>query len=386
MRTGLIGKLTLGVFAIALLAGRAPAQPATDDVPAPRATRPAEPVAEADAPDEASTERPPLVTDDVAPVPPSEVVNAFLTHVAMSADYPAAAREFVTGAFARSKEDRPREFISLAYAVLSKEFARGVEAYYDDDLAESAETFKRLADTDDPFLAWAAADLAGSALLDLDQIERCHEILDKVLKRHGNVERYSLAADNIVFMYGYCLVHMLAYEEAAATLETFLKRYPESSERLRITATQMLTELSRRIPERLGDVRDLLAYAERRIGLGETGRPVQRRQAEAVALLDALIEEAENQEQNQSSSGGQNQSDNRNQPGPGPAAQQSTLPGGPDRTGDLRRTRARPGETWGKMPPREREQILQSLQRQFPSQYRDLLEQYYQQLAKDQPK
>jgi hypothetical protein len=37
------------------------------------------------------------------------------------------------------------------------------------------------------------------------------------------------------------------------------------------------------------------------------------------------------------------------------------------------------------MPPKQREEILQSIQKQFPSRYRDLLEQYYKQLAKDQP-
>jgi hypothetical protein len=71
-------------------------------------------------------------------------------------------------------------------------------------------------------------------------------------------------------------------------------------------------------------------------------------------------------------------------PQPGSGAKQSQLPqGGSAPEGELRKTRARPGDAWGKMPPREREQIIQTLQKHFPSQYRDLLEQYYKQLAKD---
>ena len=40
---------------------------------------------------------------------------------------------------------------------------------------------------------------------------------------------------------------------------------------------------------------------------------------------------------------------------------------------------------WGRMPPKERERILQSMQEQFPNRYRELLEQYYEHLAKETP-
>jgi len=80
--------------------------------------------------------------------------------------------------------------------------------------------------------------------------------------------------------------------------------------------------------------------------------------------------------------GGQRSSGQKN---PGGGAQRSTLPTGPGSVGELRSNRARPGEMWGKMPPHDREQLLQTLQKQFPSQYRELLEQYYKQLAKDAP-
>ena len=52
-----------------------------------------------------------------------------------------------------------------------------------------------------------------------------------------------------------------------------------------------MTELSRRAPGQIGDVRDLLEYARRRIKQGETGEPVMQRQHEALALLDALIKD-----------------------------------------------------------------------------------------------
>ena len=63
---------------------------------------------------------------------------------------------------------------------------------------------------------------------------------------------------------------------------------------------------------------------------------------------------------------------------------QSMLPDGTAQIGELQRPqRATPGEQWGKMRPEDREKILQSLRKNFPSQYRQLVEQYYKQLAKE---
>ena len=60
------------------------------------------------------------------------------------------------------------------------------------------------------------------------------------------------------------------------------------------------------------------------------------------------------------------------------------LPGGRfNEEGSMRAARrANPGEMWGSMPPAERERILQALRESFPSRYRQLVEQYYEELAK----
>ncbi len=63
--------------------------------------------------------------------------------------------------------------------------------------------------------------------------------------------------------------------------------------------------------------------------------------------------------------------------------QQSQLPGGSAREGPLRAgRRANPGEAWGDMPAAKRQRILQALRDSFPSRYRRLVEQYYEELAK----
>jgi hypothetical protein len=150
----------------------------------------------------------------------------------------------------------------------------------------------------------------------------------------------------------------------------------------------MLAELKARNPRSLGEVSDLMTFAGRRLTRLLTDQPVRDAQKRAVDLLAELIRQAEQREkqQQQASAGGGGSGRGGQRPGgtPQSPAQQSMLPGGPSETGPLQPTpNARPGEAWGRMRPEERQRILQSLQQRFPSRYRQLVEQYYRQLAKE---
>jgi len=323
------------------------------------------------------------------PLPNEQVVAEFLAFVAQHSAYDDEAKAFVASQRETTAPEDLGEFITLAYSVLAPEFKRGLELIEQDKSGEAADVFEKLAESDDPYLAVAAANFGATALIDLELIERCHALLNRVLEAHKPVEKLTTAADHFRFMLGYCQVHVLDYQFAYGTFEDFLKNHPNAPERLRTTAQQILTELSRRAPGRIGDIRDLLTYARRKLKTGQTDETLLQKQEEAVALLETLIDEAEQQEQNQGEGEGQGQSGRRGAPRgskkPGGGAAESTLPTGGGREGKLRKSIARPGEMWGKMLPREREEVMQTLQKQFPSQYRDLLEQYYKQLSKEAP-
>ncbi len=112
-----------------------------------------------------------------------------------------------------------------------------------------------------------------------------------------------------------------------------------------------------------------------------SGDTVQQRQSRIVDILDSLIEEAQEQE-NASCNGGNSKSGGR--PNSSTPMPDSRLPGSRAPEGSPREARrANPGEVWGAMPPAERERILQALRENFPSRYRQLVEQYYEQLAKE---
>lgn len=323
-------------------------------------------------------------------IPVKTVVADFLKAVESDTTFDEKTRSFVAESAAQPGATDSPDFITQSLAVLSPAFKSALDLEFDDKALDAAAEFEVLSRESNPFLAVAAANLAATTLIDQEQIERALEILTYVENKHTPIEQYTTAHDRFLFMRGVCQVHALNYEGAIASLEEFAGRYPDAPERLRVGATQILTELSRRSPGRIGDVRDLLGYARRRIHTGETGKPVIDRQKEAVALLDALIEEAEEQEKNQggggdgdgSGGGGGGAPQGNQQPG-GSGANQSNAPGGEQRDANLRKKIAKPGDAWGRMPPRERDQILQALQKQYPSQYRELLEQYYRQLSKD---
>ena len=160
----------------------------------------------------------------------------------------------------------------------------------------------------------------------------------------------------------------------------------------------MIQELTGRQPGSLGEVSDLMGYAGRQLKHARTGEPVVNRQDQAVQLLGNLISDAEKRENEGQQSGTCKQCGGKgcskcrgtgkamgNPQQPQFGANRSALPPGQGRIGTLRQsTRARPGEEWGKMRPEERDRVMQALRQNFPSRYRQLVEQYYRELAKQE--
>ena len=148
-------------------------------------------------------------------------------------------------------------------------------------------------------------------------------------------------------------------------------------------ARQLLLEIERRERGTLEEVATVMGYSAARLRVADASPRVRTSQDEVIALLDKLIQDTEQQEkeQRQRSSGRRAAGTPQNRPRAG--AEQSALPdAGAGQIGEQHAApRADPGEMWGRLPPAEREKILQSLRDRFPSRYRQLVEQYYRSLA-----
>lgn len=324
------------------------------------------------------------------PIPTVDLLRAFVEHLGNTDAFPADGVKFVQEQYESRKSGDVASLLDESLAVLSPDFKAGLDALGADQMDAAAAKFSKLAESDDPYVAVNAAFFAAQAMVARDQLRDAHALLKGLFARHPLVTHYTTHADHLVFLLGFAQANMLEYESARQTFELFLSQFPSAPERFRTTAQQIVTELERREPERLGDVTDLLNYAKRELHLGRTDDDVVTKQKRAVSLLDRLIEEAEQQEQQGGGGGGKGGRSKRSSGKPRQSSsprQQSELNQSTEDKKNLGRPNtAKPGEMWGKMPPKEREQILQALQKQFPSQYRDLTEQYYRQLSKDTPR
>ena len=320
--------------------------------------------------------------------------DRFIAGLDGNTSIPADARELIRSSWANCKDCNGNEFLTQGLAVVSPKFREGLDAYDAEEYADCAYIMRDLQADRNPFVATHAAVYEIKALVALERFVEAGERIQSVL--YGTAEPgsatldipiYSYFEPEIAFLRGFCLLADLQYEAAQIALDEFVTTYPEASQRLVVAGKQMLMELLNRQPEQLGEVVDLMNYSGRRLHQSDSGETTRERQQRIIDILDQLIEEAEEQEKNSSSSssGGGSGGGRSQQGGPNPSnpMQDSMLPGGQAQQGALReQRRANPGEMWGAMPPAQRERILQALHDNFPRRYRQLVEQYFEELAK----
>lgn len=321
-----------------------------------------------------------------------DAVDRFLAHLDEDARLPAQAREVIRSTWAKCDGCDAAEFLTQSLAVIAPAFRAGLDAYDKDDFVACAGSMAEAAASDDPFVKVHARVYEAKALAGAERFWEASERLSGLHTRMAggdgalDVDEYSHFSAEVDFLRGLCLLADLKYDEAQRSLREFLRLYPNASQRLVVTATQMLNELVQRNEDGIAEVVDLMNYSGRRLRLGTSGDDVQPQQKRIIELLDRLIQEAEQAEQSsQNSGGGGGGGGSGNQGGRSPSnpMQDSSLPGGSGSEGSLREARrATPGEAWGAMPPAERERILQALKDSFPPRYRQLVEQYYEELAK----
>jgi len=316
-------------------------------------------------------------------------VDRFIAGLDADPAIPADAVRLIRETWAKCQDCDGDEFLTQGLALLSPKFRDGLDAYDAGRNEQCAGIMGALRQDPNAFVAMHAAAYEIKALVAMGRLleagERIEQLLGDKPEGLSRVGKYSYLAPEIAFLQGYCLLTDLQYGATADALYRFLDTYPDASQRLVISARQMLAELENRQPGRIGEVADLMDYAGRRLTHWDSGVKVRERQQRIIDILDRLIEDAEDLESNSSSSSSSSGGDSGQRGGqePNNPMQDSMLPGGRPPEGPLQSgRRANPGEVWGSMPPAERERILQALRDNFPSRYRRLVEQYYEQLAK----
>jgi hypothetical protein len=154
----------------------------------------------------------------------------------------------------------------------------------------------------------------------------------------------------------------------------------DSPARYAALASLMEADLKALEDESLDHIARRMQDVERRLNLGRAGPKTRAVEDGVIESLDKLIEELEKQQQQQQ----QQQASSGGSSAPQLPASDSRILGG---SGPGETTRRDLGESggWGSLPPKERRDALQQIGKDFPSHYRDVVEQYFRRLATDKP-
>ena len=114
----------------------------------------------------------------------------------------------------------------------------------------------------------------------------------------------------------------------------------------------------------------------RRLELGRAGPDVRKIEDGVIESLDKLIEKVKKQQEQQES--GQDPQNMQ----PSNPAEESRLAGGKG-PGEVTKKEIGSKADWGDLPPKQRQEALQQIGREFPAHYRDVIEQYFRKMAKE---
>lgn len=289
--------------------------------------------------------------------------------------------------FERSYHGTDEEpFIPDALAQLDPDFAAALAAFDAGNDAEALRLFTALEQSDVAYVAANATYFAARANAALDRHE---EVLAQLADLDGRAELLAIHtpyAPHLWLLRAASAARALDFPAAVATLDELAGQFDALPETVDVGATQVRLEIERRERGTLGEVASVMDYVADRLDAEDGADRVRERQEEIVAMLDKLIEQLEQQEQQQGGGKGSRQRGGSKEGNASPQnpLETSKVNPGAGQVGDLHdMPDATPGEIWGKLPPAEREKILQSIRERFPSRYRQIVEQYYRSLAED---
>ena len=177
--------------------------------------------------------------------------------------------------------------------------------------------------------------------------------------------------------------HLLKKDECLANVKLLLERDSELPSRFATVAKLMAVDIEPLTDDSLDEVARLMQDVHRRLDLGRAGTRVRDQEQQIVDKLDKLIEKIEEQMQQQQ----QQQQQQSGSPTPAQIKpmDDSQVAGGRG-PGDVDNRDNGDRAGWGNLPPAQRQESLQRLTEELPSHYREVIEGYFRQLAKENRK
>jgi hypothetical protein len=213
--------------------------------------------------------------------------------------------------------------------------------------------------------------------------------IDEAWGRLQNLEFESLSDPSTwLFSTGVCHHFLLQKQPCIDALKKLLEREAEIPSRYAITSRLMLSDIEPLKQDSLDEVARMMNDVERRLALGRTGRMVRDQEQAIIQKLDKMIEQMEDQQRQQQQQQQQRQQQRQKQQGRQRQQQQQeqpadqSQPSGGNGPGDVDEKDIGDKSGWGNLPPAARQEALQSITKDLPSHYREVIEAYFKRLSK----
>jgi hypothetical protein len=199
-------------------------------------------------------------------------------------------------------------------------------------------------------------------------------LFDEALEQLSGLKPDDMAAPaSLLFYQSVVYRALLDKESGLRSIDQLLEGAEASPRRYVALARLMQDDLKDLQDDTLDHIARRMDDIRRRLDLGRAGSKVRKEQNGVIQSLDKLIKKMEEQQQEQEGGGA-------NSLKPSQPAQQSRIMGGRG-PGEVTKKNIGSDSGWGNLPPKEREQAMQQIGRDFPSHYHDAIEQYFRRLA-----
>ncbi len=178
------------------------------------------------------------------------------------------------------------------------------------------------------------------------------------------------------FQRAICEHQLLKKGDAMRSLGNLLDNTQNVPERYKAVALLMRHDLEQLKEASLGEVAKKMLDVERRLTLGRGGEKTQKVEDEIVEALDEIIQKVEQQQGGGGGGGGQGGNQNQS----GGAANDSSVKGA-TAPGEVDKKDIGNKAGWGSLAPKKAAEAKNVINRNFPSHYREAIEQYFKKLA-----
>ena len=205
------------------------------------------------------------------------------------------------------------------------------------------------------------------------------ELFDEALEQIRDLKPADVVAPSTLLFYQSVAHHWLLDREASQqAIGKLLQDKEASPVRYVALARLMQQDIEGLQEDSLDHIARRMGDIQRRLDLGRAGKRVQNVEDGVIKSLDKLIKKLEDQAAAAAAAAAQSNNIQSKSP-----AQDSTPMGGRG-PGNVAKRNIGSDSGWGNLPEKQREEALQDIGREFPSHYREVIEQYFRRLAAEE--